>query len=434
MPGRMRAAPRIGCEIPNQANSGIGWRFGALRFTIPAKQHRTPAKSCAVLVMGTQMDAMVGLPGCRRILAAIGAQILSLGAAAALSVYLMTSVDGVSVLAQGLTLLALPLTLLLLVFASLVILAEPVELLWSINAKMRLKAWVFPALGVGAILFLAAYGADLAAGRGARWPVVVEVLAYAVPIGGLGLLALNGLKRYAAMRRGARDIEQVLLSDAPETDGLARVRVSFDNEMGKASTNVRPGPQGFNLAGLTSRPFHDPADFAWMRAFEENADAIRAEAEAVLKLHAGKISIYNYPGLEGDMWKAFKLVARHQPYEENMAACPVTARLLKTVPGYPVFRDAMFSILEPGGVITPHRDVGNIYLTAHLGLRVPAGGYIEVAGERRFWRENAFTVFDSSYEHRAVNETGGLRVILLIDFLHPEVTGPERGWIQQIGL
>jgi len=171
-----------------------------------------------------------------------------------------------------------------------------------------------------------------------------------------------------------------------------------------------------------------------MRAFEQNADAIRAEAEAVLKLHAGKISIYNYPGLEGDMWKAFKLVARHEPYEDNLAACPVTAKLLKSVPGYPVFRDAMFSILEPGGVITPHRDVGNIYLTAHLGLRVPPGGFIEVAGERRLWRENEFAVFDSSYEHRAVNDTDGLRVILLIDFLHPEVTGAEREWIRQVHL
>jgi len=382
------------------------------------------------------MDAMVGLPGCRRILVVIAAQLILLCAGAALSLFMMTSPPaiGSDLLAEFLTILMLPVAMLLLVYASLTALSEPVELLWSINAKLRLKRWVFPALAAGTILCLIAFGAVLGTGPAVRWPVAIELLAYAVPIGALGVFALNGVRRYIAMRRGAADIERALESNTPDTDGLARVRVSFDNEMGKASTNVRPGPQGFNLAGVTSRPFHDPADFAWMRAFEENVDAIRAEAEAVLKLHAGKIDIYKYPGLQGDMWKAFKLVARHVPFEENMAACPVTASLLKTVPGYPVFRDAMFSILEPGGVITPHRDVGNIYLTAHLGLRVPEGGFIEVAGERRLWREKAFTVFDSSYEHRAVNETDGLRVILLIDFLHPEITAAERTWINRVGL
>ncbi|MDP1556298.1 MAG: aspartyl/asparaginyl beta-hydroxylase domain-containing protein [Hyphomonas sp.] len=380
------------------------------------------------------MDAMVGLPGCQRILIVVAAQLLLLSAVAALSIFMMTSAVSAGPLAEFLTYLVLPLAALLLIYASLKVLSEPVELLWSINAKLRLKRWVFPALAAGVVLCLIAFGAALMTGPAVRWPATVELLAYAVPMGALSLFALNGIKRYLAMRRGASDIARVLAAGSPDTDGLARVRVSFDNEMGRATTNVRPGPQGFNLAGVTSRPFHDPASFPWMRAFEENVGAIRAEAEAVLKLHAGKIDIYKYPGLEGEMWKAFKLVARHQPFEENMAACPITARLLKTVPGYPVFRDAMFSILEPGGVITPHRDVGNIYLTAHLGLRVPEGGYIEVAGERRHWRENAFTVFDSSYEHRAVNETGGLRVILLIDFLHPEITASERDWINRVGL
>jgi len=380
------------------------------------------------------MDAMVGLPGCRRILFVMVMQLVVLAAAATLSLHATLSGLHTDLMDSAIVLLALPLGLLLLVFANLKVMSEPIELLWSINAKMRMQRIVFPALWAGLALFVLAFAIERVATFNTFWLASVEALAYAAPLGALAILSLNGIRRYIAMRRGAAEIERVLAEKSPDTDGLERVRVSFANEMGRASTNVRPGPQGFNLAGLTSRPFHEPASFEWMRAFEQNADAIRAEAEAVLKLHAGKISIYNYPGLEGDMWKAFKLVARHEPYEDNLAACPVTAKLLKSVPGYPVFRDAMFSILEPGGVITPHRDVGNIYLTAHLGLRVPPGGFIEVAGERRLWRENEFTVFDSSYEHRAVNDTDGLRVILLIDFLHPEVTGAEREWIRQVHL
>jgi beta-hydroxylase len=43
-------------------------------------------------------------------------------------------------------------------------------------------------------------------------------------------------------------------------------------------------------------------------------------------------------------------------------------------------------------------------------------------------------VFDSSYEHRALNPSNAPRVVLLIDFLHPEITEAEREWIKEIGL
>jgi beta-hydroxylase len=382
------------------------------------------------------MEAMVGVPGCRRILIVVVAQLLLLTVAAVVSAVLITTLPPATfgMPAQVLTWIILPLSAFLGVFTVMSVLSEPIEQLWSINAKARLKRWVFPSLVGGGALALLAYGVKIVSGFGIFWPGLIEIAAFVVPIAGLSLVALNGLRRYMSVSRGASGITQSLISLAPDTDGLARVRSSFDTEMGRSTTNVRPNPQGFTLAGLTSRPFHDPRDFHWMRAFEEQADEIRTEAEGVLRLHQDKIDIYKYPGLDGEKWKAFSLVARRRPNAINLAACPVTADLLKTVPGYPVFRDAMFSILGPGGEITPHRDVANIYLTAHLGLRVPGNGFIEVAGDRREWCENKFVVFDSSYEHRAVNASSKPRVILLIDFLHPEVTPIESEWVNRVGI
>ncbi len=382
------------------------------------------------------MDAMVGLPGCRRLVGVVLAHLALLVATALLSLSLGATLPAsASGTASGMIgLLALPLAVFLSLYVSLSAHSEAIELLWSIKAKQRLKQFALPAIAAGAAFSIAAFASVLALGQPGGLPVVLQLLAFAVPVAGLGLLAVNGLHRYRAMRRGAADMSASLQSAAPEADGLHRVRASFRTEMGSASTNVRPGPQGFTLTGLTSRPFHDPADFDWMRAFEANAGAIQAEAEAALRLNADRVDVYKYPGLQGDKWKAFKFVSRHAPYEDNLAACPVTARLLATIPGYPVFRDAMFSILAPGGEIPPHRDVANIYLTAHLGLSVPEGGFIEVAGQQRAWREQAFTVFDSSYEHRAVNPSNLPRVVLLIDFLHPELTLQETAWVGRVGL
>lgn len=395
------------------------------------------------------MEALVGLKGCRRTLFVLASQLTLLIVAMAASLFLIftyaeVNADG-SRSAAVLAALVLPLAVIATVYATLTALLEPIELLFSINAKRRLKTWVLPALVVGGAVAAAGivaaffyYGVGSAASLPptAFWSLgVMEALAYAVPLAALGLFGAASVKRYLGMRESAASMTRSLEPVGSEkSDSLARVRLSVATEIGTATTSVRPNPQGFTLAGLTSRPFHDPASFSWMRAFDEKFDEIRAEAEAVLNIHRDHLDKYKYPGLDGDQWQTFNFIARHKPNEANLKLCPVTAALLKTVPGYPVFRDAMFSILGPGGEISPHRDQANIFLTAHLGLLTPAGGFVEVAGRARPWRKGEFLVFDSSYEHRAVNPSDSPRVVLLIDFVHPEITARELAWIQEIGL
>lgn len=89
----------------------------------------------------------------------------------------------------------------------------------------------------------------------------------------------------------------------------------------------------------------------------------------------------------------------------------------------------MFSILEGGGVIHPHRDVSNVFLTMHLPLIAPGDGFIEVGGLRREWRRGEALIFDSSYQHQAQNNSDKTRVVLLVDFLHPDLTREEASWV-----
>ncbi|MGE0409763.1 MAG: aspartyl/asparaginyl beta-hydroxylase domain-containing protein [Amphiplicatus sp.] len=382
---------------------------------------------------------MSGVPGCRRILGVLAAEsgVLLIALAFSWAFLLTPSAAGPvgGLLAEVWYLL--PLGLFGATYLVLQSLSEPIELVWSLRARQRLKAWIYPALGAGAGLaligaFFLAFRPLVRLGVASPPGLAPDFLAaaYVIPLVPLVLFSAGALKRYLVMRRNLRDMRAMTAGPRASDEGLDRVRASIETEAGSGTTNVRPHPQGFVVAGLTSRPWHDPDSLPWMAQFKAAAADIREEALRAIDAHRERIVVYNYPGLDGEQWKAFNLVARHQEIAENLAAAPATARLLKLIPGYPSFRDAMFSILAPGGEIKPHRDVSNVFLTMHLGLVAPEGGYMEVAGERRSWRAGEALMFDSSYEHRAVNPSKEPRLILLVDFLHPDLSERERAWVR----
>jgi aspartate beta-hydroxylase len=92
----------------------------------------------------------------------------------------------------------------------------------------------------------------------------------------------------------------------------------------------------------------------------------------------------------------------------------------------------MFSVLEPGARIPPHRDSGNQLLTCHLGLIIPPHCGLRVGGETRLWAEGKCLIFDTSYEHEAWNSSDETRIVLLIDFWHPELSEVERQFLDQV--
>lgn len=306
--------------------------------------------------------------------------------------------------------------------------ASGVELLWGTSVKRHVERWMQPTLSFGAFALIAT-AIFLLAGDGS-WLVSVSELAFAelaigAPLAISGLLLVSAVRRYRAYRRG---LEHMVAQehDAPVPE---RVQASIRSEAGQGDTTVRASPQGFTFAGLTSRPWHDARDFPWIGPFEEAVDQITAEFEAIQQRHSSSIHAYKYAGLEGEFWQSFQFVTRHRELAANLPLCPVTAALLRTIPHYPSFRDAMFSILDGGGVIQPHRDVSNVFLTVHLPLIAPGNGYMEVGGLRREWRRGEAMVFDSSYQHQAQNNSDRTRVVLLVDFLHPDLTPEEAAWV-----
>lgn len=228
-------------------------------------------------------------------------------------------------------------------------------------------------------------------------------------------------RRYQADQDKLAELQEVYGSKA-----VARIGLSHALEFGDVPGNPLPGPSGYVIAGLTSMPWHDTSEFAWTRHLEQSWQDIRAEVEAVMK-DSALLSSYTYLNQEG--WDALRFVDRYRVNEENCRRCPKTAAVLKTIPHYPMFRDAMFSVLSPGTHLPPHRDGSNVYLTCHLGLSIPSGSGIRAAGQTHTWEEGKCIIFDSSYEHEAWNNGDQPRVVLLIDFLHPELTDIEAEWV-----
>lgn len=178
------------------------------------------------------------------------------------------------------------------------------------------------------------------------------------------------------------------------------------------------------LAKLGNPCFHDSAALPWVAGVEREWRLIRGELDHVLARKAElpdvQEMIADAAGLSRDTgWKIFPLTAYGLRSQANIDLCPETWRIVRTIPG---LTTAMFSILEPGKRIPPHRGPYNGVLRLHLGLIVPEpreGTGIRVGSERRHWQEGRALIFDDAYEHEAWNETAGLRVVLFVDFEKP---------------
>lgn len=167
----------------------------------------------------------------------------------------------------------------------------------------------------------------------------------------------------------------------------------------------------------------DVRDFPWTALLRDDWQAIRDEAIAVALREGAAPSLVTISPdhraiAEIGMWRSFFLWGYGFPIEENLARCPKTARLVAEVPG---LVSAFFSILAPGTHIPDHRGVSKGLITCHLGLIVPRDGDVRMrVGDRVVrWAEGETLVFDDTYRHEVWNETGGNRVVLLIQFERP---------------
>lgn len=179
------------------------------------------------------------------------------------------------------------------------------------------------------------------------------------------------------------------------------------------------------LPELAAKPVYDPRQF-WFTAFlEQNYQSIKDEI-AAYRHHDG-IGFRPYDGRLIDMgkWEQLVLYDKGAMVQRACEMFPVTSSLVSTISETSSLGMTSLSVVYPGTHIFPHCGPTNARLRVHLGISVPEGAYLEVGGEKIYWREGKCIVFDDSFEHQVWHRGQSPRIVLILDVWHPDLSPEE---------
>lgn len=214
----------------------------------------------------------------------------------------------------------------------------------------------------------------------------------------------------------------------------------FRNNALRRTRHFHSEPTDFHFPGLPETEFHSRRHFPFLAHLETSTDEILAELKAVMAAERAELVPYVHydDHVPLDQWKtlnrsldwtAIHLLNRGKRVEVNARHCPRTMEVLSRLPQPHIpgaSPNAMFSLLKPRTHIPPHTGVNNARLVCHLPLVVPDGCWFRVGAETRTWKVGEAFVFDDTIEHEAMNPTDELRVVLILDVWHPDLSDVER--------
>lgn len=190
----------------------------------------------------------------------------------------------------------------------------------------------------------------------------------------------------------------------------------------------------YNVDHLRGKPFWTPEDAGvkdYVRRLEANWEVIRNEALAILNEETGSFQLEAESLRDTGEWRQFTLYQRGNKEEKNCRRTPKTCSIIERMPNAKGCRrgQVKFSVMMPGTHVWPHTGPTNCRLRMHLGLVIPttgSGARLACAGEMRIWTEGKVMIFDDSFEHEVWQEAESLRLILIVDIWHPDLTEHEK--------
>ncbi|RME98197.1 MAG: hypothetical protein D6773_14785, partial [Alphaproteobacteria bacterium] len=200
-------------------------------------------------------------------------------------------------------------------------------------------------------------------------------------------------------------------------------------------------PQGMIVPGLRPVPVFDAAEFPWSGALEQQLTSIRQEVLRVLPeyedvrpyIQSGSDSNPEWKKLDGSKsWGSIHLYQYGRPVPEALARFPTLASALKEIPfsridGGP--SEVFLSILRPATRIPLHFGLSNMAVTVHFPILIPDSCGISVGGITHQWKEGELFFFDDSFIHSAWNMSDKIRIVLIFEVWHPDLTEEECGAI-----
>jgi len=191
-------------------------------------------------------------------------------------------------------------------------------------------------------------------------------------------------------------------------------------------------PVYFYLPGLTARPFWDASQFDWVPRLEAAYETIKNE---LMQLRSDTAAFGPHPQADlvgAGTWAEYHFFEAEKKFEENCARCPETTAIIESIGAAQSCALKYFSALAPATRVRPHCGPYNLRLRCHLGLVIPDHCGMRVGVEVRTWHEGKCLVFDDSFFHESWNESDRTRIVLLLDFIHPELASREVGFLRKL--
>jgi aspartate beta-hydroxylase len=192
---------------------------------------------------------------------------------------------------------------------------------------------------------------------------------------------------------------------------------------------------GFYIPGLPYEPWIDPGAFPFTDIVREAFPDMRREASRFID---GTMAAPHY-GLPDDAsadtpptpgrpsgWLEWRFVSRGALIGPRCKEFPATAEVARQIVNQWTIRNIIFMILVPGTRLKPHHDFTNAFANLWLGLIVPEGCGLRVAGETRVPEEGGCLAFDHTYEHWSWNDSAKTRIVFSVAALHPRLAPIER--------
>ncbi|HWZ63626.1 MAG TPA: aspartyl/asparaginyl beta-hydroxylase domain-containing protein [Steroidobacteraceae bacterium] len=197
----------------------------------------------------------------------------------------------------------------------------------------------------------------------------------------------------------------------------------FESFMGRFLTNQND-PRMTSYPALKAKPWHDPKSFPSVATLESSYPRIKREYRALSGTRGFQPEME--PIKRTGQWNIFTLYELGKKNLANCAKCPETTRIVESLAAVQTLVGLVyFSHMKPGTRILPHKGPTNLRIRCHLALEVPPRCGIRVGGERRTWTPGKCLVFDDSFEHETWNDGETTRVVLVLDFWHPDLTAVE---------
>ncbi|XP_028925717.1 aspartyl/asparaginyl beta-hydroxylase isoform X2 [Ornithorhynchus anatinus] len=188
----------------------------------------------------------------------------------------------------------------------------------------------------------------------------------------------------------------------------------------------------YNVNGLKAQPWWTAKETGYtelVKALERNWRLIRDEGLAVMDKTRGLFLPEDENLREKGDWSQFTLWQQGRKNENACKSVPRTCALLDRFPETTGCRRGQikYSVMHPGTHVWPHTGPTNCRLRMHLGLVVPEQGCrLRCAQDTTTWAEGKVLIFDDSFEHEVWQEATSLRLILIVDVWHPELTPQQR--------